>query len=70
MSKHSPISGVIREACLKSDMSLYRIALKAGIDHGVLRRFVNEGANAKAETLDAIAMVLDLEVTQKKKSKT
>ena len=69
MSEESPIAEKIREACFASDMSLYRIALKAGIDHGVLRRFVNEGTNAKADTLDAIARVLGLEVVKKRKTK-
>ena len=57
------LSDQIREAIKSSPLSVYRISNLAGLDQAVVHRF-KEGADSKASTLDALAVVLDLRIEQ------
>ena len=57
----------LRSAVLSSKQTRYAIALGAGIDHAVLRRFMNIERDIKLKTAESLAEDLDLELVKKKK---
>ena len=57
----------LRSAVLSSKQTRYAIALGAGIDHAVLRRFMNKERDIKLKTAESLAEYLDLELVKKKK---
>lgn len=61
------LSDRIRSAVLSSKQSRYAIALGAGIDHAVLRRFMNKERDIKLKTAESLAEYLDLELVNKRK---
>lgn len=62
------ISSQLKAAIESSGLSLYRIALDAGIDQAVLRRFVNNDADIRISTIDKLADALRLELAPVKKT--
>lgn len=62
------ISEELRNAILKSKLTRYAIAVGSGIDHAVLRRFMNGERDIKLRTADQIAAFLGLELVKRKRS--
>lgn len=62
------ISEELRTAILKSKLTRYAIAVGSGIDHAVLRRFMNGERDIKLRTADQIANFLGLELAKKRRS--
>ena len=62
------ISEELRNAILKSKLTRYAIAVGSGIDHAVLRRFMNGERDIKLRTADQIAAFLGLELVKKRRS--
>lgn len=61
------LSDRLRSAVTSSKRTRYAIALGAGIDHAVLRRFMNKERDIKLKTAESLAEYLDLELVKKKK---
>jgi hypothetical protein len=59
----------LRKAILTSKQSRYAIAIGAGIDHAVLRRFVHGERDITLGTAEHLAEYLGLELAQKKTRK-
>jgi hypothetical protein len=62
------ISEELRNAILKSKLTRYAIAVGSGIDHAVLRRFMNGERDIKLRTADQLASFLGLELVKKRRS--
>jgi hypothetical protein len=62
------ISEELRNAILKSKLSRYAIAVGSGIDHAVLRRFMNGERDIKLRTADQLANFLGLELVKRRRS--
>jgi len=63
------LSERIRKAVLNSQKTRYAIAVGAGVDHAVLRRFMRGERDIKLTTAEHLAEFLDLELVQKKRKK-
>jgi transcriptional regulator with XRE-family HTH domain len=61
------LSDRLRSAVLSSKQTRYAIALGAGIDHAVLRRFMNKERDIKLKTAESLAQYLDLDLVKRKK---
>jgi plasmid maintenance system antidote protein VapI len=59
----------LRKAILTSKQSRYAIAIGAGIDHAVLRRFVHGERDITLATAEHLAEYLGLELVSKKAKK-
>ena len=64
--RRKQFSAEIREAVRLSGLSHNRICVKAGIDRGYFSRFMSGKSNLGLNTLDRLAVVLDLHVTRGK----
>ena len=62
------LSDRLRKAVLNSKQTRYAIAVGAGIDHAVLRRFMRGERDIKLTTAEHLAEYLGLELTQKRTS--
>jgi len=60
------ISEELKKAILSSKKTKYAIAVGSGIDHAVLRRFLNGERDIKLKTADQLASFLGLELYKKK----
>lgn len=56
------LSEQLRTAILSSKKTRYAIAVGSGIDHAVLRRFLNNTRDIKLDTANKLAMFLGLEL--------
>jgi len=56
------VSNQLRLAIKSSKKTKYAIAVGAGIDHAVLRRFLNNERDIKLKTADKLASFLQLEL--------
>lgn len=57
------IDQAIRRAIKKSGETRYRIAVGAGVDHAVLRRYLDEQADVRLSTVEALAAYLGVKVS-------
>lgn len=64
------LSEQLKSAVLKSKLSRYAIAIGAGIDHAVLRRFMSGERDIKLKTADQLAAFLGLELAKCSRSTT
>jgi transcriptional regulator with XRE-family HTH domain len=62
------ISEELRSTILKSKLTRYAIAVGSGIDHAVLRRFMNGARDIKLKTADQLAKFLGLELVKRRRS--
>jgi hypothetical protein len=62
------ISEELRSTILKSKLTRYAIAVGSGIDHAVLRRFMNGERDIKLKTADQLAKFLGLELVKRRRS--
>ena len=60
------LSDRLRCAVLNSPQTRYAIALGSGVDHAVLRRFMNKERDIKLKTAENLAEYLNLELVGKK----
>jgi len=60
------LSDRLRWAVLNSKQTRYAIALGSGVDHAVLRRFMNKERDIKLKTAEHLAEYLNLELVSKK----
>lgn len=60
------LSDRLRWAVLNSKQTRYAIALGSGVDHAVLRRFMNKERDIKLKTAENLAEYLNLELVSKK----
>jgi len=58
------LSKALRDAIRQSKESRYRISLESGVDHAVLRRFVNKERDITLGTADKLAAYFKLELTK------
>jgi len=63
------LSDTLRKAVLNCKKSRYAVAVGAGIDHAVLRRFMRKERDIKLSTAEHLAEFLDLELTKRRKGK-
>jgi transcriptional regulator with XRE-family HTH domain len=63
------LSESLRKAVINSKKTRYAIAIGAGVDHAVLRRFMRGERDIKLTTAEHLADFLGLELTHKKNSK-
>lgn len=56
------LSDQFREAIDASEMTRYRIAVKAGIGHATLSRFMNRKAGLSLGSFDRLGDILELEL--------
>jgi hypothetical protein len=61
------LSDRLRTAILTSKKTKYAIAIGAGVDHAVLRRFLKKERDIKLRTAEQLAEFLDLELVKKRK---
>lgn len=61
--KHTKLSDQLRAAIEAADMSRYRIALEAKIDHATLSRFMHGKGSLSFDGLDRLGKVLGLRFT-------
>lgn len=57
------IDQAIRKAIKRSGQSRYRIAVGAGVDHAVLRRYLDEGRDVRLSTVEKLAAYLGVRVS-------
>lgn len=57
------IDQAIRRAIKKSGQTRYRIAVGAGVDHAVLRRYLDEGRDLRLSTVEKLAAYLGVKVS-------
>jgi transcriptional regulator with XRE-family HTH domain len=60
------ISEKLRKAVISSKKTRYAIAVGAGVDHAVLRRFMRGERDIKLTTAEHLAEYLELELVSKK----
>lgn len=63
------LSDQLRAAIDASDMTRYRIAVKAGIGHATLSRFMNGKAGLSVESMDRLGEILDLAIVERNQLK-
>lgn len=63
------LSETLRKAVLASKKTRYAIAIGAGIDHAVLRRFMRKERDIKLSTAEHLADYLELELSKRRKKK-
>ncbi|NLS96592.1 MAG: helix-turn-helix domain-containing protein [Planctomycetaceae bacterium] len=63
------LSDQLRATIDASELSRYRIAIEAGLDHGTLSRFMNGKGGLSIDALDRIGQILRLELTPKQKGR-
>ena len=63
------LSDRLRLAVLSSKQSRYAIALGAGVDHAVLRRFMSKERDIKLKTAEHLAEYLELDLVRRKPKK-
>jgi len=63
--KKMAVSETLREAILKSGISLYRIAKNASVGYASLHRFANCKGAVSLEVFDKLCGVLDLELMRR-----
>lgn len=64
------LSERLRKAVISSKKTRYAIAVGAGIDHAVLRRFMRGERDIKLTTAEHLAEYLELELAPKKTKKS
>jgi hypothetical protein len=62
------LSESLRKAVLTSKKTRYAIAVGAGVDHAVLRRFMRGERDIKLTTAEHLADYLGLELAKKKRA--
>ncbi len=63
------LSESLRKAVITSKKTRYAIAVGAGVDHAVLRRFMKGERDIKLTTAEHLAEYLELELSPKKQSR-
>lgn len=63
------LSDRLRVAVLSSKRSRYAIAIGAGIDHAVLRRFMNKERDIKLKTAEQLCEYLELELVKRRRAR-
>ncbi|MDY7011196.1 MAG: hypothetical protein SVV80_10670 [Planctomycetota bacterium] len=66
--KQTMLSEQIRRAVDASELTRYRIAVNAGINHASLSRFMHGKVGLSMAALDALGKVLDLQLAKKKRT--
>jgi len=71
MARKQPkkLSDQLRAAIDASEMTRYRIALEAEIDHATLSRFMNGKGGLSVDSMDRLADTLGLELVAKRPAK-
>jgi hypothetical protein len=64
------LSDRLRAAVLTSKRTRYAIAVGAGIDHAVLRRFMNRERDIKLKTAEQLCEYLELELVKRKRTRS
>jgi hypothetical protein len=64
------LSERLRKAVISSKKTRYAIAVGAGVDHAVLRRFMRGERDIKLTTAEHLAEYLELELVPKKTKKS
>ena len=64
------LSDRLRAAVLTSKRTRYAIAVGAGIDHAVLRRFMNKERDIKLKTAEQLCEYLELELVKRKRGRS
>jgi len=69
MARKQPkkLSEQLRAAIDASEMTRYRIALEAEIDHATLSRFMNSKGGLSVDSMDRLAETLGLELVAKRR---
>jgi plasmid maintenance system antidote protein VapI len=67
-AKQHKVSDVLRAAIEASEMSRYRIAVEAQIDHASMSRFMHGQTGLSLENIDRLAVVLGLEMVPKRRT--
>lgn len=65
--KYTRLTDQLRQAIDTADISRYRIALEAEIDHATLSRFMNGKGGLSMDGLDRLAEVLGLELVARQR---
>jgi DNA-binding Xre family transcriptional regulator len=63
------LSERLRAAVLSSKRTRYAIAIGAGIDHAVLRRFMNKERDIKLKTAEQLCEYLELDLVKRKRTR-
>ena len=67
-AKQHKLSDVLRAAVEASEMSRYRIAVEAEMDHASMSRFMSGQTGLSLDTIDRLAVVLGLEMVPKRRA--
>ena len=63
--KYKPLSDQLRKLIEDSELTRYRIAIDAEIDHSQLSRFMKGNGRLTTDSMDRIGKVLELELKVK-----
>ena len=64
MARAKTVSDQLRKAIADSGVSLYRVSKDSGVSYGALHRFVHGQTDLRLETVDKLAIYLELKLSK------